>query len=382
MRCSKTFGIIFLSILAANLPALTYADSQRILSDMDLAGMAANLYGSGELPLGDQHYVTDAPRRGYIYLCHAMQGDGGAQFAGSWIHGNSWNTNSKPAVQGAITWDNAQFRSIIVNDDRRLIGNGLPINHTTGAFPVAQSDPAYNFDRNPNKITPQQFNDAVLVHPVYSDTPHCMGGEVGVMLTGVPLFNGFDAGMRDAPAHELQDSCNGHPQKTGEYHYHNLSPCIKDIGEKTVLGYALDGFPITGPLVAPGRYLTTANLDVCHGITSEIIEDGEAKVTYHYVMTQDFPYSVSCFRGTPSGMEVVSRNMPIRPTPPDQPPMHQLPDNTQQPPAPPTVALSACFRMQEGSPCNFISPRGDNILGTCRIPPMQSVLVCVPTKSP
>ena len=127
------------------------------------------------------------------------------------------------------------------------------------------------------------------------------------MLTGVPLFNGFDAKMRDAAAHEVQDSCNGHPQKSGQYHYHSLSACIKDVSEKTVIGYALDGYPITGPMVAPGRYLTTANLDECHGITSEIIEDGAKKITYHYVMTQDFPYSVSCFRGTPTRMGPVRR---------------------------------------------------------------------------
>jgi hypothetical protein len=54
-----------------------------------------------------------------------------------------------------------------------------------------------------------------------------MGGEAGIMLTGVPLLNGFDAGMRDAAAHEVQDTCSGHPQREGQYHYHSLSPCIK-----------------------------------------------------------------------------------------------------------------------------------------------------------
>ncbi len=126
-----------------------------------------------------------------------------------------------------------------------------------------------------------------------------MGMEAGIMLTGVPLFNGFDAGLRDAAAHELQDHCNGHPQKSGQYHYHSLSACLKDVSVKTVLGYALDGFPITGPMVANGKYLTTDDLDECHGITSEIVLDGQKTVSYHYVMTQDFPYSVSCFRAQP-----------------------------------------------------------------------------------
>ena len=69
---------------------------------------------------------------------------------------------------------------------------------------------------------------------------------------------------------------------------------------KNVLGYANDGFPITGPMVSDDKYLTTEDLDECHGITSEVTdENGESYVTYHYVMTYDFPYSIGCFRGNP-----------------------------------------------------------------------------------
>src|SRR5262249_43442644 len=81
---------------------------------------------------------------------------------------------------------------------------------------------------------------------------------------------------------------------------HSLSSCFKDLSEKTVLGYALDGFPITGPMMATNKYLTTDDLDECHGITSDITIDGKTVTTYHYVMTQDFPYSASCFRSHPS----------------------------------------------------------------------------------
>lgn len=378
----KSGTVLFFSLVLC-LSASSFADSstRHVLSDMDLMGMAGNLYGSGELPLGDGHYVADAPRKGSIYLCHLMQDGGGAQVAGPWIHGNTWNTNSKPAVLGSVPWNNAQFSNLLNNDKRTLSGNGLPTNHTTGEFPVSRSDPAYNYDRNPNSITPQNLRDILPTHPTYLDTPHCMGGEVGIMLNGVPLFNGFDAEMRDAAAHEVQDHCEGHPQRSGQYHYHRLSSCIKDISVKTVLGYALDGFPITGPLVAPGRYLTTANLDVCHGITSEIIEDGEKKVSYHYVMTQDFPYSVSCFRGLPTriGPSEKPANNGVQQNQ-QQMPQGLRQQGQMQPPPPPTVALSACFRQSDGSPCSFTSPRGDTIAGTCRIPPMQSVLACVPSR--
>ncbi len=120
-----------------------------------------------------------------------------------------------------------------------------------------------------------------------------------MMLTGVVLLNGFDAGGRDAGAWEVQDGCQGHPQSSGVYHYHTLSSCIKNATVDTVIGYALDGFPITGPTIKQGNVLTTSDLDECHGITSTLKLDGKTVTTYHYVMTQDFPYSVSCFRGTP-----------------------------------------------------------------------------------
>lgn len=119
------------------------------------------------------------------------------------------------------------------------------------------------------------------------------------MLNGVALFNALDAGGRDAGAWEVQDSCDGHPQSDGIYHYHTLSSCIKNVSVHTVIGFALDGFPITGPDISSKNILTTDDLDECHGIVSQVNLDGKNVTMYHYVMTEDFPYSVSCFRGKP-----------------------------------------------------------------------------------
>jgi hypothetical protein len=272
-------------------------NGQKILTQSDLLALADNTYADGNVPLGDDKYVTDAPKKGYIYLCNVRKDNPGSMVNGSWMHGTTWNFLEKISVSGAVSWPNALFSNIISAGMRVLSGNGLPLNHTTGVFPVASSDPASKIDKNPNTISAQTMKQSIPADPTYSDTPYCMGGEVGIMLSGVPLFNGFDAGLRDAAAHELQDSCDGHPQGSGQYHYHSLSACFKDTSVSTVLGYAYDGFPITGPLVAQNKYLTTEDLDVCHGITSEIVVDGVRKASYHYVMTQDFPYSASCFRG-------------------------------------------------------------------------------------
>jgi hypothetical protein len=50
--------------------------------------------------------------------------------------------------------------------------------------------------------------------------------------------------------------------------------------------------------VGTNNYLTTSDLDECHGITSEITLDGKKVTQYHYVMTEDFPYSIGCYRAT------------------------------------------------------------------------------------
>ncbi len=272
----------------------------------ELAALAGNDYATGSVPLGDGKYVTSGPKKGYVYLCSVHKDNPGSMANGPWMHGATWNFLEKVSVSGSVSWPNAAFSNAVSGSSRTLAGNGLPKGHTTGVFPVATTDAAHAYDSNPNKISIQAIKDVLPANPTYSDTPYCMGGEVGVMLTGVPLFNGFDAGLRDAPAHELQDSCDGHPQGSGEYHYHSLSACFKDIGVSTVLGYALDGFPITGPKVADKKYLVTADLDACHGLVSDVMVDGKKKTTYHYVMTQDFPYSASCFRGKPVQMQVIA----------------------------------------------------------------------------
>lgn len=269
---------------------------------LDTTKNYGNKYSNGVLPVGDNKYVTDAPKSGYVYVCHANfvpAGQAGAQARGPWFVNNNtqWDSTKKVSVSGNVSWGH-QFSQQLANGKRILTTNDLP-DHTTGNFPVRVSDAAYRYDRNPNTIKAQSLTYALTETPAYSDTPHCMGGEAGVMLSGAALFNAFDAGGRDAGAWEVQDGCQGHPQNKGEYHYHTLSSCIKNARADTVIGYALDGFPITGPTISDGNILTTSDLDECHGITSQITLDGKKTTTYHYVMTQDFPYSVSCFRAEP-----------------------------------------------------------------------------------
>lgn len=251
------------------------------------------------LPLGDGKVVTDKPRVGYVYSCTKNFRQSTHTHEGDWIEGAWWDPMQKIRVQGAVEWPTAYVTITTTHDERIISSNDLP-DHHTGIFPVLRTDPAYNIDPNPNAIREQDILYRLPVKPEIAATPFCTTrGAVGIMTNGVMLFNALDDAGLDAAAHEIQDSCDGHPQGTDAYHYHNLSSCIEDKSARQVIGYALDGFGITGPKKNDGTYYSTEDLDECHGTTSSIIWDGEEQTMYHYVMTADYPYSISCFKGTP-----------------------------------------------------------------------------------
>jgi YHYH protein len=184
-----------------------------------------------------------------------------------------------------------------------LSGNGLP-SSPTGVFPIAARDPAYAYDRNPNAISASPLDVMLPARPERAATASCAGGQVGVSLLGVPIFSAFDATLRDAAAHEVQDACGGHPQNRGTYHFHSLPACLDDghgsrKRHSLLAGYALDGFGIYGYRGEGGKALTDRDLDACHGHTHMVRFNGKRQRVYHYHATREFPYLVGCFRGTP-----------------------------------------------------------------------------------
>ena len=254
----------------------------------------------GGLPLGDGK-LSSSPQAGYLWVCHERKGGGGAFRDGPWIKGNYWYPDQKIHIQGDVDWPDAST-SITVDGALRIVrGNDLP-DHATGIYPVQQNDPAFNYDRNPNSIRAQHVQFVLPVDPVEARSPSCVGGSVGISLTGSWIFNAIDGEGRDAPAHEIQDKCNGHPERKGQYHYHGPSPCMKDASgdmgrHSDQVGYAFDGFGIYGLHGEDGKLLTDADLDACHGHKHEVMWNGRMQVIYHYHMTREFPYSVGCFRG-------------------------------------------------------------------------------------
>jgi len=273
------------------------------------------------LPLGDGH-VTDHPATGNVYACQMVFRGGGARHAGDWIHGDTWNPAEKPHVRGRVFWPEASFNLFPQGDALRVESNGLPVRQPTGEFPISPTDTVYRYDTNPNAIRAQQLAFDIPLAPARAGEPGCLPmGMIGFTVTGVALYNALDDAGRDAAAHEVQDLCDGHPQASGQYHYHSTSPCLPGAQGDTLVGWALDGYPILGMRDVRGTLLTNADLDACHG-RAERVQVGERTYDYGYRLTREYPYTLGCFTGevNDATRRAIRRGMPAPRRRPGGPP--------------------------------------------------------------
>jgi hypothetical protein len=170
-------------------------------------------------------------------------------------------------------------------------------------------------------LTPQENPDGP------SDTTL---GTVGIALNGIPIYNPFENSQGEDAYGRIFSSCCGHPQQDGIYHYHKYPKCLRlmddtfktekdkcdeldaliSAGEHSpMIGVAIDGYPIYGPIgwvsvdasVAKdskvlvssytGHYVEnkpslisgSGDLDECNGIFSPTPEFPSG--VYHYVMS-------------------------------------------------------------------------------------------------
>ncbi len=339
----------------------------------EIIPLAINPIDKTRIPIGDGKISTGA-KVGNVFSCQTSFSSGvGASVVGPWVNtvNNTWDSTKKIAVSGNVSWPNAAFSVTISGDKRVITGNGLPINHTTGIFPILSSEPAYTYDRNPNSIKEQSINLSLPLNPTFASAPSCLGfGAIAILTDGAVLFNPLDEVGRDAPAYEtIDDQCEGHPQQQGIYHHHNIPSCIRNntggANTSTLVGYAYDGFGIYVERDKNGKMLTNANLDECHGRTSKVMWDGNLVEMYHYVGTLEYPYAVGCFRGTPVQSQSTSQGG------------GQSGQPGGQGGTPPAGASTACSGKSSGSSCSFVDG-GMTISGTCSTPPGQSQLSCIP----
>lgn len=156
------------------------------------------------------------------------------------------------------------------------------------------------FNKNPNSIAAQSLTFKIPVNPAVNATHSATPlGPIGVAINGVPLFNQY-AGPSQPLTNEITsfDQYWGHPQQTGQYHYHVEPKYLTTVKvtKSSLLGFLLDGFPVYGP-EENGAAVTNAMLDAYHGHTAATADYPGG--IYHYHITSTDPYiNGSGFYGT------------------------------------------------------------------------------------
>jgi hypothetical protein len=163
--------------------------------------------------------------------------------------------------------------------------NCLP-NHPTATYP--------NKD-NPNSIVEQKITFYIPLKPVRAAKPVATPfGPIGVALNGIPFYNQYNGQGQDAVRLEVFDSCCGHPDQRGLYHYHKFPSCLKSPfpvtagGHSPIAGFMFDGYAIYGPNGKNGK--PPQDLDECNGHTDSVRG-------YHYHATEAYPYLIGGYRG-------------------------------------------------------------------------------------
>lgn len=262
--------------------------------------------------------------------------------------------NSTPSVNATstVTWT-------CTATTRTVTGNGLP-DHAVGTFPNSNC---------PNTISAQSVSATMTLTPVNTGKSTNLGiGGVGYAMNGVK-FDPGTAGtcsvssttttcslIGDTGAWNIEalgqssfnfgvDSNNAHVQPTGAYHYHGMPEGTLTLLGKgmapTLVGYALDGFPVYArygyskamdatsavkvitasyqlkATADAGRPSTTTypmgaftqdyeyvagsgDLDECNG-RIDVTPEFPAGI-YHYYITDTYPFIQRCTMGTSSAM--------------------------------------------------------------------------------
>ncbi|WP_395174834.1 YHYH protein [Roseibium alexandrii] len=227
-------------------------------------------------------------------------------------------------------------------NSRRIRANGYPIKKP-GAFPNRN---------NPHSISKKNYNLKIPLNPRKTGrATNAQGSVFGIAINGVVMDPGtaeyWQNNRRSGWNYEALggacklglDTYNAHVQPDGTYHYHGIpTGVLASEGGRAVpalIGWAADGFPIYGPYgyskpeqtssveklkssyriktgTRPsgpgGRYngkftqdwayvAGAGDLDQCNGRVAVTPEYPNG--TYHYVLTDSFPYIPRCWMGAP-----------------------------------------------------------------------------------
>jgi YHYH protein len=144
--------------------------------------------------------------------------------------------------------------------------------------------------------------------PKMDDKPTDLGtvAKVGLALDGVPIFADAPSVLKTGHMPAL-DTCGGHIDPGGWYHWHATSTDINSVYEEKKVAancalqqspsaqfaYAFDGYAMYGTADMDGT--VPIDLDTCNGHIGSTARNPEGE--YHYHATGDFPNLPKCLKG-------------------------------------------------------------------------------------
>jgi len=173
--------------------------------------------------------------------------------------------------------------------------------------------------KTPAGLKSQNFSWTITTKPKIAAQQTAIKTTMGTLaftVTGIPVYGPMEGpvpaqeAFGDPVFNNLLDTCGGHTGYNADYHYHTIFSVADCSLQETIVGYALDGFPIySNPQYKwKSGYEKTGNpktnswdaytykagastLDECNGQKQS---DG----SYRYYVTQAFPYVIGCYAGT------------------------------------------------------------------------------------
>ena len=191
--------------------------------------------------------------------------------------------------------------------------------------------------KTPNGLKSQNFTWTITTKPKIASQQTSIKttmGTIAFTVTGIPVYGPMEGpvptqeAFGDPVFNNILDTCGGHTGYNADYHYHTIYSVSDCSLQETIVGYALDGFPIySNPSYKwKSGYEKTGNpktnswdaytykggastLDECNGQKQS---DG----SYRYYVTQAFPYVIGCYTGTAQAQSGAA----AQPMPPMGPP--------------------------------------------------------------
>ncbi len=180
-----------------------------------------------------------------------------------------------------------------------------PYWQTNNALYEAYNGPNTSFHLNPNRISSQNISISVPLNPSEASTKRATSlGPIGISVNGVVFYNQYAGPNNLALTNEINsfDQFLGHPQNSGQYHYH-IEPIYLTglLGNSAFLGVLADGFPVYGP-VENRQTITNSDLDAYHGHTSVTVDFPNGIYHYHVTPNEDPYINGNGYFGTPGNI--------------------------------------------------------------------------------